>query len=93
MLRFGLIRSTLTSAECRYNLPTPEAIFTLDFFRRQPEPFYELAREMWPGQYRPTRTHALFALLHKKGLLRRVYSQNIDTLEVRSLFWIASHMA
>ena len=29
----------------------------------------------------PTDTHKFFTLLHKKGILRRVYTQNIDALE------------
>lgn len=33
----------------KYNLPTPEAVFDLDFFIRNPKPFYQLAVELWPG--------------------------------------------
>merc|ERR1719201_2946383 len=65
----------------KYNLPTAESIFTLSYFRKRPEPFYHLCKELWPGQYAPTMTHALFGLLHRKGILRRVYTQNIDSLE------------
>ncbi|CAE8696539.1 unnamed protein product, partial [Polarella glacialis] len=65
----------------KYELPFPEAIFQLDFFQRNPRPFYTLCREMWPGQYRPTRAHHFLRLLDQKGLLRRCYTQNIDSLE------------
>lgn len=65
----------------QYDLPYPEAIFELDFFRQKPEAFYRLCREIFVGQYVPTRTHALFALLERKGVLRRVFTQNIDSLE------------
>merc|ERR1719421_380429 len=65
----------------KYDLPTAESIFTLSYFRERPEPFYSLCKEMWPGQYAPTMTHCLFGLLHRKGILRRVYTQNIDSLE------------
>lgn len=34
-----------------------------------------------PGKYKPTYTHCFFKLLEKKGILLRVYSQNIDGLE------------
>mmetsp|Transcript_25338 Transcript_25338/g.58886 ORF Transcript_25338/g.58886 Transcript_25338/m.58886 type:complete len:415 (+) Transcript_25338:51-1295(+) len=65
----------------RFNLSRPEMIFELDFFREQPEAFYELCREIWPGNYNPTTTHYFIKLLNDKGLLRRCYTQNIDSLE------------
>ena len=33
----------------KYDLPTPQSIFSLDYFRKAPEAFYELARDLWPG--------------------------------------------
>ena len=33
----------------RYDLPRPEAVFELDYFRRNPEPFYQLAK-VWQYQ-------------------------------------------
>ncbi|CAE7333452.1 sirt2 [Symbiodinium natans] len=65
----------------RFNLSQPEAIFELDFFRQEPGPFYELCRELWPGRYKPTLAHYFIKLLEDKGILRRCYTQNIDSLE------------
>ncbi|KAG5837342.1 NAD-dependent protein deacetylase sirtuin-2 isoform X1 [Anguilla rostrata] len=65
----------------KYNLPYPEAIFQIDYFKKHPEPFFALARELYPGQFKPTVCHYFIRLLKEKGLLRRCYSQNIDTLE------------
>lgn len=91
----------------KYKLPHPTAIFDLGFFRRDPRPFFSLARELYPRSRAhspqpsahghptgaaadaerqqagivPTFAHYLMVLLHSKGLLRRVYSQNIDMLE------------
>ncbi|KAI8361414.1 DHS-like NAD/FAD-binding domain-containing protein [Mortierella sp. GBAus27b] len=65
----------------RFNLPYPEAVFDMAFFRRNPDPFYRLAKELLPGRYRPTLTHYLSPLLAKKGLLLRSYTQNIDMLD------------
>lgn len=65
----------------KYNLPYPEAIFQIDYFKQHPEPFFALARELYPGQFKPTICHYFMRLLKDKGLLRRCYSQNIDTLE------------
>lgn len=65
----------------KYNLPHPTAVFELDYFRHNPRPFYLLAKELYPGQYPPTPTHHFVNLLHKKGLLLRCFTQNIDSLE------------
>lgn len=67
----------------RYNLPEPEAIFHLDYFRRSPDAFYDLARELWPTgkKYVPTRAHHFLAMLQRRGQLLRCYTQNIDMLE------------
>lgn len=64
-----------------YGLPYPEAIFRLAYFLENPNPFYRLCSELWPGNYKPTPTHHFIRLLHKKGVLRRCYTQNIDSLE------------
>jgi NAD-dependent deacetylase sirtuin 2 len=68
----------------RFDLPTPESVFALDFFRDNPAAFYELAKELWPGNYQPTPTHYFIRLLNAKGILLRCYSQNIDSLETQA---------
>jgi len=63
------------------NLPYAEAVFDLSYFRQNPHPFYTLAHELYPGKYRPTITHSFISLLHKKKLLLKLFTQNIDCLE------------
>ncbi|KAF2234228.1 NAD-dependent deacetylase sirtuin-2 [Viridothelium virens] len=65
----------------RLNLPYAEAVFDISYFRKNPLPFYTLAHELYPGRYRPTITHSFISLLNKKGLLHRLFTQNIDCLE------------
>jgi len=65
----------------RLNLPYAEAVFDIGYFKENPEPFYTLAQELYPGNYRPTITHSFITLLHKKGLLLKLFTQNIDCLE------------
>ena len=65
----------------RLNLPYAEAVFDISYFRQNPEPFYALAHELWPGKYRPTITHSFVKLLHDKGLLLKHFTQNIDCLD------------
>lgn len=84
----------------RLNLPYPEAVFDIGFFKRNPRPckplprhlhacseivvVYTLAKELYPGKYRPTLTHSFIKLLSDKGLLGLCLTQNIDTLERRA---------
>ncbi|KAG8234918.1 hypothetical protein J437_LFUL015326 [Ladona fulva] len=66
----------------KYNLPYPEAIFDIQYFVNNPMPFITLAQELYPGQkYRPNLAHYFVRLLHEKGKLLRMYTQNIDGLE------------
>jgi len=65
----------------KYHLDRPEDVFDIDFFHINPMPFFEVAKGMYPGLYRPTKTHYFIRLLADHGLLVRQYTQNIDTLE------------
>ena len=56
----------------------------LQFFVHNPKPFQRLCKELWPGNFAPTPTHHFLALLHTHGKLRRVLTQNIDSLEVEA---------
>ena len=74
-------KAGLYSSLSRYNLPSPECIFDIEYFYRNPRPFYDLARRLYPGRHKPTATHHFIQLLHSKGLLLRNWTQNIDMLE------------
>lgn len=65
----------------KYDLPHPQAVFDIKFFRSNPEPFFMLAKELYPGSFKPTISHYFIKLLSDKELLLRNYTQNIDTLE------------
>lgn len=74
-------KTGLYSNLSRLGLPFPEAVFDIDYFEENPKPFYTLARELYPGNFRPSKFHYLMKLFEEKGRLHRVYTQNIDTLE------------
>ena len=65
----------------KLNLPYAEAVFDIDYFRENPKAFYTLASELFPGKFMPTKYHYMLKLFQNKNLLKRVYTQNIDTLE------------
>ncbi|SPO32123.1 related to NAD-dependent histone deacetylase [Ustilago trichophora] len=64
-----------------YNLPYAEAIFDIAYFQRHPQPFYTLAKHLYPGNFKPALAHYFLTLLQQKGKLKRVFTQNVDTLE------------
>lgn len=51
----------------KYELPEPQAIFEINFFRQNPKPFFTLAKELFPGSFKPTISHYFIKLLHEKG--------------------------
>ncbi|VDO04480.1 unnamed protein product [Rodentolepis nana] len=63
------------------DLRNPQDMFDLKFFKSNPNPFYTFAKELFPGQFKPSYTHRFIRLLEKKSKLLRNYTQNIDTLE------------
>nr|QKG31872.1 NAD-dependent deacetylase sirtuin-1 [Sparus aurata] len=63
------------------DLPDPQAMFDIDYFRRDPRPFFKFAKEIYPGQFQPSPCHRFISMLDKQGKLLRNYTQNIDTLE------------
>ncbi|SPO25209.1 related to NAD-dependent histone deacetylase [Ustilago trichophora] len=64
-----------------YNLPYAEAIFDIAYFQRHPQPFYTLAKHLYPGNFKPALAHYFLTLLQHKGKLKRIFTQNVDTLE------------
>lgn len=65
----------------QYKIPYPEAIFDIMYFYNNPKPFFALAKELYPGNFRPNYVHYFVRMLYEKGYLLRMYTQNIDGLE------------
>jgi len=66
-----------------YNLvlPSPESLFDIDFFDENPRPFFQFAKNLFPGRIAPSTMHKFLCGLEQSGKLLRNYSQNIDGLE------------
>eukprot|EP01113_Clastostelium_recurvatum_P002216 TRINITY_DN10915_c0_g2_i3.p1 TRINITY_DN10915_c0_g2~~TRINITY_DN10915_c0_g2_i3.p1 ORF type:complete len:517 (+),score=99.12 TRINITY_DN10915_c0_g2_i3:44-1552(+) len=67
--------------EDKYDLPDPQCLFDIEFLKIEPRPFFEFAKEIYPGSYTPSPTHFFIKELQKQNKLLRNYTQNIDTLE------------
>jgi len=63
------------------DLPNPQAMFDIEYFQLNPQPFFKFAMEIWPGQFTPSPSHRFIKHLENEGRLLRNYTQNIDTLE------------
>uniref|UniRef100_A0A0N5AMT8 NAD-dependent protein deacetylase sir-2.1 n=1 Tax=Syphacia muris TaxID=451379 RepID=A0A0N5AMT8_9BILA len=63
------------------DLPDPTAMFDINYFARNPKPFFEFAREIFPGQFEASISHYFIKRLEMENKLLRNYTQNIDTLE------------
>jgi len=63
------------------DLPDPQAMFDIHYFRKDPRPFFKFAREIYPGQFQPSPCHKFIRAVEREGKLLRNYTQNIDTLE------------
>ncbi len=64
----------------RFNLPYPEAVFDIDYFHRNPLPFFQLSKEMFGEKIQPTLFHKFVANLEKHNKLSILMTQNIDML-------------
>lgn len=78
----------LYAALGQYNLPTPESLFDIDYFKRDPEPLCDFYRNhaigMLQGTYQPTIAHRFIKALSDRGVLLRHYTQNVDGLDLRA---------
>lgn len=63
------------------DLPDPQAMFDINYFRKDQRPFFKFAKEIYPGQFKPSISHKFIKLIESQGKLLRNYTQNIDTLE------------
>lgn len=63
------------------DLHDPKSMFDIEYFRKNPLPFYQFAKALYPGQFKPTIGHKFIKCIEDHNKLLRNYSQNIDTLE------------
>lgn len=68
----------------KYNLPYPEAIFDMNYFMKNPKPFFLLSSELLNARTEPSVTHKFISWLESKGKVSLVVTQNIDMLHQRS---------
>uniref|UniRef100_A0A7S0BJ36 Deacetylase sirtuin-type domain-containing protein n=1 Tax=Rhodosorus marinus TaxID=101924 RepID=A0A7S0BJ36_9RHOD len=69
----------------RFGLEEPQALFDINFFKFNPNPFFTLAKDIFPGgNVTPSLAHRFVRKIEMNGQLLRNYTQNIDGLEKMS---------
>ena len=71
----------LTKRQKRLISNDPQYIFNIELFKHNPVILYQVLGDMLGKIYRPTITHLFFRLIQNKGLLKWLFTQNIDGLE------------
>jgi NAD-dependent SIR2 family protein deacetylase len=67
-----------------FNLPAPEAIFHIEYFKKNPHAFYRFAKNFDLSKFEATPTHYFIKMLQDKGLMFWNLTQNIDNLETKT---------
>ena len=68
----------------KYKLSYPEQLFQISSFKRNPAPFYDFCKGFNIDNCKPTKTHLFMGFLCQKNIVRRIYTQNVDGLELKA---------
>jgi NAD-dependent SIR2 family protein deacetylase len=52
-------------------LPDPQAMFSMDYFTKDPKPFFDFAQEIYPGNFKPAPSHYFIQQIESHGKLMR----------------------
>lgn len=67
----------------KYGLSRPEQFFEINYFYNHPEAFYDFCKGFDISECRPTKTHLFMGFLTNiKKIVKRIYTQNVDGLEL-----------
>ena len=68
----------------KYNLLYPEQLFQISSFKKNPRPFYDFCKGFNIDNCKPTKTHLFMGYLCKKNIVKKIYTQNVDGLELKA---------
>ena len=68
----------------KYNLSYPEQLFQISSFKKNPRPFYDFCKGFNIESCKPTKTHLFIGYLCKKKIVKKIYTQNVDGLELKA---------
>ena len=65
-------------------LPFPELIFSLDYLKQNPEPFFKVSKDFLDYKANPVKSHYFMKKVADEGMLLMSFTQNIDGLELEA---------
>ena len=68
----------------KYNLSYPEQLFQISTFKKNPKPFYDFCKGFNIDNCKPTKTHLFMGYLCHKKIVKKIYTQNVDGLELKA---------
>ena len=68
----------------KYNMKSPEEFFEISTFLDNPIFFYEFCKIFDLSKTKPTLTHKFISFLTKKNIVKYIFTQNIDGLELKA---------
>ena len=68
----------------KYKIDKPEDFFTKETFIQKPNLLYEFYKNFKDNSYKPTLTHYFMKYLFDMNIVKKVFTQNIDSLELKS---------
>jgi NAD-dependent SIR2 family protein deacetylase len=68
----------------QYGLGDPQKVFDIELFREDPEIFYKFANKILPKVEGVSLTHTFMRSLDQADKLLRIYTQNVDDLEIEA---------
>ncbi len=68
----------------KYNMNSPEEFFEISTFLENPNFFYEFCKIFDLSKTKPTLTHKFISFLTKKNIVKYIFTQNIDGLELKA---------
>ena len=68
----------------KYNMSQPEDLFEINSFIQNPYPFYDFCKGFNIENCKPTKSHLFMGFLCKKNIVRKIYTQNVDGLELKA---------
>ena len=68
----------------KYNMKSPEEFFMKETFLEKPELFYEFCKIFDLSAVKPTLTHKFMNYLTSKNIVKYIFTQNIDGLELKA---------
>ena len=81
---FRALDETFAPVLLKYGIEDPLELFELSSFIEDPQPFYEFCKLFDIDMAKPTKAHLFMGFLYQKNIINKIFTQNIDALELKA---------